>query len=146
MGRKIGWEAFPPSPKETFGEELNSCSTIKAGFVQHLQTIDPSSLAEKGIPFSYMFALMFLRAGLGGGVAEGAEEESGILLCMRFVEKELGSIFLFHGPLHPPAMLQQHPDFMMEQQRSPAPSLYDVPGSTYVSSLATVTAVCKCSL
>lgn len=48
---------------------------------------------------------MFLRAGLGDGTAEGAEEESGILLWMCFVEEEVGS-------LASPATPQQLPDFV----------------------------------
>jgi len=111
--------------------------------------VDPSSPVEKGIPFSCL--LIFLRAGVGGGIAEGAEEENGTLLCMSFVEEELGSIFLFHGPWLPPAMPQQHPDFCSKNDKATQPqaawemtmvcagfilscplSLHGVPGDTFL--------------
>lgn len=57
---------------------------------------------------------MFLRAGSGGGTAEGAEEESEILLWMCFVEEEVGS-------LASPATPQQLPDFVTGMTKLPLP-------------------------
>lgn len=64
-----------------------------------------SSRGGEGRALQLPLALVSLRAGWGGGTAEGAEEESAGWWSMSFVENEMGSAFLSHGPS---AALQHH--------------------------------------